>query len=171
VGGEQVAENKPDKNKLIINRPPGNSFPALMVKSLLSRERGQELVEFALMLPFLLLILIGIIDLGRTFHAAITIANSSRTGARYAISYGYEDIGGVVSVDSAAIGSRAQAEAQNSGITLDSVAVNCPPVPPDVCVHGGPLVVTVTHNFQFLFNAFIGNGLTLSHATEMKIPW
>ena len=167
MGGEQVAENKPDKNKLIINRPPGNRFTALMVKSLLSRERGQELVEFALMLPFLLLILIGIIDLGRTFHAAITIANSSRTGARYAISYGYEDIGGVVSVDSAAIGSRAQAEAQNSGITLDSVNVSCP----GGCVHGGPVVVTVTHNFQFLFNAFIGNGLNLSHATEMKIPW
>lgn len=167
MGGEQVAENKPDKNNLIINRPPGNNFPARLVKSLLSRERGQELVEFALMLPFLLLILIGVIDLGRTFHAAITIANSSRTGARFAISYGYEDIGGVVSVDHAAIGNRAQAEAQNSGITLDSVNVNCP----GGCVHGGPVVVTVTHNFQFLFNAFIGDGLNLSHSTEMKIPW
>jgi Flp pilus assembly protein TadG len=132
-----------------------------------SKQSGQELVEFAVVLSFILLVLIGVIDLGRVFHASITIASASRTGARYAISYGYDDIGGVVTVDAATTGTRAQNEAQNSGITLDSVNVNCP----GGCVHGGPVVVTVTHNFQFLFNAFIGSGLTLSHSSEMKIPW
>jgi len=132
-----------------------------------SGRRGQELVEFAVVLPFLLLVLIGVIDLGRVFHASITIANASRTGARYITSYGYQDVGGVVTIDAATAGTRAQTEAQNSRITLDSVSVNCP----GGCAHGGPVIVTVNHNFQFLFNAFIGSGLALSHASEMKIPW
>ena len=136
-----------------------------MVKSEVSK--GQELVEFAVMLPFLLIVLIGVIDLGRVFHATITIANATRTGARYATSYGFESTGGGVTMDSAAIAARAQSEAQNSGIILDSVSTNCP----GGCAHGGPVVVTATHNFTFLFNAFIGSGLTLSHSAEMKIPW
>ena len=28
-----------------------------------------------------------------------------------------------------------------------------------------------SHDFEFLFNAFLGNGITLSHSSEMKIPW
>ena len=88
-------------------------------------------------------------------------------GARYAISYGYEDNSGVINIDTLNTSARSQTEAQNSGITLDSVSVNCP----GGCVHGGPLVVTATHNFQFLFNAFIGSGIILSHSAEMKIPW
>ncbi len=129
--------------------------------------RGQELVEFAVMLPLLLIILIGVIDLGRVFHASITIANATRTGARFATSYGFERIGGAINMDNVAIGLRAQAEAQNSGITLDTVSANCP----GGCVHGGPVVVTATHNFTFLFNAFLGSGLTLSHSVEMRLPW
>ena len=136
-------------------------------KSSRSGPRGQELVEFAVMLPLLLIILIGVIDLGRVFHASITIANATRTGARYATSYGFESIGGGISMDHAAIGARAQTEAQNSGLILDTVSVNCP----GGCVHGGPVVVTATHNFTFLFNAFIGSGLTLNHSVEMRIPW
>lgn len=129
--------------------------------------KGQELVEFAIMLPFLLLILIGVIDLGRAFHATITIANASRTGARYATSHGFESVGGVITIDQSSVGSKAQVEAQNSGVALDSVSVNCP----GGCSRGGPVVVTVKHDFQFLFNAFIGSGINMSHATEMKIPW
>ena len=129
--------------------------------------KGQELVEFSIMLPLLLFVLIAIIDLGRVFHASITIANASRAGARHAISYGYDATGGVVSVNSADVSSKAQIEAQNSGITLDTITVACP----GGCEHGGSVVVTVTHNFQFIFNSFIGTGIPLSHSTEMKIPW
>ncbi|MFK4998208.1 TadE/TadG family type IV pilus assembly protein [Bacillus sp. N9] len=36
-------------------------------------ERGQSLVEFAIVVPLLLLLLFGIIDFGRIFHASLTI--------------------------------------------------------------------------------------------------
>ncbi len=47
------------------------------------KEKGQSLVELAIILPLLLLILLGIIDFGRVFYSYVTITNASREGARY----------------------------------------------------------------------------------------
>lgn len=44
--------------------------------------RGQDLVEFAIVVPLLGLIVFGVLDLGRLFHAGITITNAARVGAR-----------------------------------------------------------------------------------------
>lgn len=46
---------------------------------------GQALVEFALVLPLLLLLVFGIVDAGRLIFAYNTVANSARNGARVAI--------------------------------------------------------------------------------------
>ena len=45
--------------------------------------RGQSLVEFALVLPILLLLLGGAIDLGRLFYAQVSISNAAKEGAFY----------------------------------------------------------------------------------------
>ena len=173
MGGNQVKTVEPGKDSRIPFPARNRWFGDKEGKARFSGFRGQELVEFAVMVPFLLIILIGVVDLGRVFHASITIANASRTGARYATSYGFDDIAGVVTVNSLAITAEARTEAQNSGITLNTVSICCPGGcdPATGCDRGGPVVVTVTHNFQFLFNSYIGSGLTLSHSTEMKIPW
>jgi Flp pilus assembly protein TadG len=47
-------------------------------------EKGQSLVEFALVLPVLLLLLFGIVDFGRAFHAYLTIDHVGRDAARTA---------------------------------------------------------------------------------------
>ncbi|HEX5465236.1 MAG TPA: TadE/TadG family type IV pilus assembly protein [Candidatus Limnocylindrales bacterium] len=47
-------------------------------------ELGQGLVEFALVLPLILLLLFGAIDLGRAVYAYNTVANAARQGARVA---------------------------------------------------------------------------------------
>jgi Flp pilus assembly protein TadG len=49
------------------------------------RARGQGLVEFALVVPIVLLIIFGIIDFGRAIYAYNTIDNSARTAGRVAI--------------------------------------------------------------------------------------
>jgi Flp pilus assembly protein TadG len=46
---------------------------------------GQSLVEFALILPVLLLILMGVIDFGRAIYAYNAVSNAAREGARTAI--------------------------------------------------------------------------------------
>ena len=56
-----------------------------MRKFLHRREHGQALVEFALVLPILLLLLCGIIDFGWLYYNQITLNNAAREGARYAV--------------------------------------------------------------------------------------
>lgn len=48
-------------------------------------QRGQSLVEVALVLPILLLILLGVFDFGRAVLAFNTVANAAREAARVAI--------------------------------------------------------------------------------------
>lgn len=50
-------------------------------------ENGQAVVEFALILPILLLILCGIIDFGWIFSAQLAADNCAREGARFAAVY------------------------------------------------------------------------------------
>jgi hypothetical protein len=60
------------------------------------RKRGQTLAEFALTLPFLLLLVFGVIEFARIFQAWVTIQNAARTATRLAstgqISERYEDL-------------------------------------------------------------------------------
>ena len=49
------------------------------------RGRGQGLVEFAIVLPIIILILFGIIDLGRAVFVYNTLAQSARQAVRLAI--------------------------------------------------------------------------------------
>jgi len=46
------------------------------------RDRGAAAVEFALLLPMLLLLVFGIIDFGRALNAQITLTQAAREGAR-----------------------------------------------------------------------------------------
>jgi hypothetical protein len=111
------------------------------------KEHAQNMVEFALMLPVLLLIVFGVLDLGRLFHGAITIAGAARAGARYATLHP-DALDGI---DEVVI-----AEAANSGIDLGSgaseIAWRCPPM--DVCDSGLPLRVEVTHTLTLLLPSF-----------------
>lgn len=51
---------------------------------ILKKEEGQALVEFALVLPLLLLLVCGIIDFGWLFYNQLSLQNACREGARYA---------------------------------------------------------------------------------------
>lgn len=55
------------------------------MKKLVKSEKGQALVEFALVLPILLMLLCGIIDFGWLYYNQITLNNAAREGARYAV--------------------------------------------------------------------------------------
>lgn len=48
------------------------------------RESGQSLVEFALIVPLLILIVLGIIEFGWIFNGKITTTSAAREGARVA---------------------------------------------------------------------------------------
>jgi len=54
------------------------------------RQKAQGLLEFALALPFLLLLVFGIIEFGRLLQAWLALENGARFGVRYAITGEYD---------------------------------------------------------------------------------
>ncbi len=68
------------------NKTPGKIKTANKWNILrLWKPRGQSLTEFALILPLLLLVLLGIVEFARILQAYITVQHAARTGARYAV--------------------------------------------------------------------------------------
>ena len=57
---------------------------------------GQALIEFALVLPLLLLIITGLFDLARATWQENTLAYAAREGTRYAIVHGSASLDGTV---------------------------------------------------------------------------
>ena len=51
-------------------------------------KRGQSLVEFAMVLPIFLMLLVGTFDLGHVVWSNDMLSNAAREGARYAIVHG-----------------------------------------------------------------------------------
>ncbi len=57
------------------------------------RPRGQGLVEFSLIMPLLLLVIVSIIDFGRLMFTISSVASASRDAARYGASVGTDAFG------------------------------------------------------------------------------
>jgi Flp pilus assembly protein TadG len=55
----------------------------MRIKDLVSSDRGASLVEFAIIAPVLIFLLIGLIEVGRYTTVAIMAANAARAGAQY----------------------------------------------------------------------------------------
>jgi Flp pilus assembly protein TadG len=80
--------------------------------------RGQSLVEFALIIPIMVLIIIGVFEFSRMFLAWLTVQNSAQSAARYASTgQGYMD-GVAVRLDSI----RDQARSRAVGLDIDTSA-------------------------------------------------
>ncbi len=78
------------------------------------KERGQAAAELALLLPVLLLILLGCIDLGRMFASWVTLTNAAREGARY---------GSMHPADTPGITAAAQAEVTAGGMSGVTIGI------------------------------------------------
>ena len=59
-------------------------FPRSLMSSVDGRQRGDAIVELALLAPIMLLMLFGVLELGRVVDAWIVVNNAAREGAREA---------------------------------------------------------------------------------------
>lgn len=75
------------------------------------QQTGNAIVEFALVLPFLLLVTMSIIALGRYTYFGIVVANAARAGALYGA-----QPGGGGDVDAAGMIAAAENDAANNGV-------------------------------------------------------
>ena len=103
-----------------------------------SHDRGSVAVEFALLLPVLLLIIFGTIDFGRAINAQITLTQAAREGARLA-SLGYPATG------TNSVTSRTQSAA--TGLSNVTVTVTTCAAGAGAGVDG---VVSVSYPFTFI---------------------
>lgn len=127
------------------------------MKPILKNEKGQNLVEFALVVPMLLLLVFGIAEFGRAWMTRNILTGAAREAVRVAV------------VPSGSIGeatTRANQILTSAGITTAAVNVN------DSGASFGIVTATVTYNFPVLVVGFIPglNGATipLTSTTTMR---
>jgi Flp pilus assembly protein TadG len=79
---------------------------------------GQSLLEVALLMPMLLALLLGSIEMGRYAYISILVGNAARAGA----AYGAQNL--ALSVDTAGIQTAADNDFQNNGQNTGNLSVN-----------------------------------------------
>ena len=105
--------------------------------------RGQSTVEFALLIPALLLVILVLLDVGRAYFTNQVTLNASRQGARA----GVLPEGSSADVISAVTSVFNDAQLSGQAVTYSNVGSGFPA--------GATTTVTVTYPFQTLTGAFI----------------
>jgi Flp pilus assembly protein TadG len=118
-------------------------------------ERGAAVVEFALVAPLLLMMVLGIAEFGRAYHVQATLSQAAREGVR------------VMALKNDPAGALAATRAAAPTLTLTNVTVT-----PSSCVASGltpaaTATVTVTYPLTFISRLF-GSGVTLTGKGVMR---
>jgi Flp pilus assembly protein TadG len=95
------------------------------------RDAGAAAVEMALVLPFLLFLLFGIIDFGLMLNSQLTVTSAAREGARTYVFTGDED----------AAQARVDQAAESLNGTVDATVTPCT---------GGQVTVVTTYEYSFI---------------------
>ena len=134
--------------------------------------KGQDLVEYALLLPFMLIMIMVIFDLGRITFLYSTLTNISREGARYGVVHQCDTLGVIAAAKDKAI-----------GINPDDLNFNIPPALPLMwspldCSYpdppgSGTVIVSISFNFipmtPFVVDILAASDIcTLPDGTEVK---
>lgn len=123
-------------------------------------QRGQAIVEFAIVLPLLLVLLFGVIDFGRALQTYITINNASREGARL----------GSINPDA-----DVEAKVRDAAGEFDNADLTVATSFPDGKASGESVVVDVDYEYNFItpLGSFVetlsGGTLTLGTSSNMRI--
>jgi len=111
-------------------------------------ENGQSLVEFVILLPVLLIIMAGVLDLGRVYYASVALTDAASEGATYAAIHPDDPNEAIL---------RAQ-EATTGLINIDASMVN---IAAPTIATGAPITVSVGYTFTVLtpfLNVIVPNG-------------
>lgn len=113
------------------------------------RDRGANIVEMAVVLPFLLLLLMGIADIGRAFYTYISLTNAAREGARFAARFPFQGSEGEI----AQVVARVQDEPNIAGVSWDETVVTVDGLGGS---SGQPVCVTASLELDTFLGSLIG---------------
>ncbi len=145
-------------------------------RTLNNGHHGQSLIEFALILPLMVLVIVGIFELGRAFFSYIAISNAAREGVRMytfmpdtttydqMIQTVSTEIGSSTVVDS----SRISSIVIDCGSTYSIVVVSTAGLAS--CPNEQPVRVTVTYLHDLILGAFFSQPITIRRSVEMMKP-
>ena len=120
-------------------------------------ERGQSLVEFAIMLPVLLILLMGVVDLGRAYYTYLALRDAAAEGANFGAVYPH-CVSSAECANPNNIVHRVRQSAPSGGLVNWSDAIISPVVPSPT--PGQSLTVTVSFTYTIITpvaNAIIGS--------------
>jgi Flp pilus assembly protein TadG len=117
-------------------------------------ERGQTMVEFAMVAPLLLILLLGILQFGATFNRYLTLTDAVRAGARKgAVSRGVVDPKGAC--ENEVLAAAGASPKQPGGLDPNDLSVSCS----STWSAGADVTVTATYPYSIkLLNLPIWSG-------------
>jgi Flp pilus assembly protein TadG len=110
-----------------------------------SDDSGAAAVEFALILPVLVLMILGMLEFSRAYNVQISLSNAAREGARVMAIYN--------STGTARTAAVAAAPGLNPAVTSGEVSISH-----GTCTSGQKVTVTINHSLPLMTGFF---GLTL----------
>jgi Flp pilus assembly protein TadG len=137
------------------------------------RSRGQSLVEFALVFPIFMLLLVGMIDFGMGLYQYMTVINGARVGARAAV-LNPKDTNNVIQ-------NAVTAATSTAGVTIDptKIVITCtssptatPPNASESCSvasTGDTISVTVPYAYSMILPVTFGNTINMTSTAQMAI--
>jgi Flp pilus assembly protein TadG len=147
-------------------------------------QSGQALVELGLLLPMLVLLLLGVVELGRYSYVGILVANAARAGT----AYGTQTLS--QSVDTTGIATAARNDFKTNGQNPTNLAVTstvscgcdsggtvtafvCTGTGAGTCATGHWVVqlsVTASGTFNAVFNSsFFPTSITVTRTSAMRV--
>ena len=132
------------------------------IRNIIRDNRGQTLVELALILPILVILLMGTIEFGRIFFTYLTVTHASREAARATIVHTTKD------------NTYIQEKVENAAGWLDptTLTVDVTPTSPASRTTGVPLTVKVScpvELFTPVLSDVLANPFIVRAETTMRI--
>jgi len=129
----------------------------------LKNEKGQSLVEFAILLPVLLLLIMGILEFGLMLNSYLTINNSAREGARLGVVVG-SNLGSDTEISDLI-------KKISPNLNREDLTIN---IMPSLAGRksGGTISVEVKYNYKLtipIISNILGNVMVLKAQTSMRI--
>ena len=119
----------------------------MRMRRMLKQETGSGLVELALVLPMLIMLVLGVFDIGRGYVTYITLENSVREGARWLTTHP-RDLDAVNTARA-----RVLAEAGNIPLTADEIIITPSQASYDA---GDTITVAIDYPYTLMFGAITG---------------
>lgn len=138
----------------------------IFLRRLLRDESGSPAVEFAIISPLLILLTVGMIDVGKLGLASSTLYLTADEGARYAAVHAEGSL-----LEKTEAEMEAYAKQQIIGIERDKVTIDYDWVP-DPPISGGKVTVSAKYKVELFLTSFMAiNDIEITRSSTMTVNY